>query len=55
MMNVLIGFVVASALAVWLLGWFAVPVVLLFCFFACFSPRKKSGAVLSFIEKLGTK
>lgn len=54
MKNVLVALVVTSALFIWLFGWFGVGIVALFCLFAVCVPRRKSGPVLSFVEKLGT-
>ena len=54
MPNILIGVVITAVLAGYIFGWRGVLVIFLICLYAGgFQPRKKSGRLLSWIEKLG--
>lgn len=53
MANILIGTIATAILAACIFGWHGVLAIFLVCLFACCLPRKKSGRLLSWIEKIG--
>ena len=53
MPNILIGVVITAVLAGYIFGWRGVLAIFLVCLFAYCLPRKKSGRLLSWIEKIG--
>lgn len=53
MPNILIGVIVTFILAGYIFGWKGILACFLICLYVCCLPHKKSGRVLSWIEKLG--
>lgn len=53
MPNILSGVVITAVIAGYIFGWRGVLAIFLVCLFAGCMPHKKSGRLLSWIEKIG--